>query len=75
MSSILADQESALVYEPKCGWGRVAGSQPMSAAVQIKPKGDPTPYFAYDGQINEDEMAEKITLITTQADPGICCRR
>ncbi len=47
----------------------------MSAAVQIKPKGDPTPYFAYDGQINEDEMAEKITLITTQADPGICCRR
>ena len=59
----------------KCGWGRVAGSQPMSAAVQIKPKGDPTPYFAYDGQINEDEMAEKITLITTQADPGICCRR
>jgi hypothetical protein len=31
---------SALVYEPKCGWGggRVAGSQPMSRAVHMEPK-------------------------------------
>ncbi len=28
----------ALVYEPKCGGGGVAGSQPMSIAVQMVPK-------------------------------------
>ncbi len=29
---------SALVYEPKCGGGWVAGSQPMSTAVHMEPK-------------------------------------
>ncbi len=29
---------SALVYEPKCGGERVAGSQPMSTAVHMEPK-------------------------------------
>jgi hypothetical protein len=34
MSSVMA----ALVYEPKCGGGGVAGSQPMSTAVHMEPK-------------------------------------
>jgi hypothetical protein len=29
---------SALVYEPKCGGGGGAGSQPMSTAVHMEPK-------------------------------------
>jgi hypothetical protein len=29
---------SALVYEPKCGGGGLAGSQPMSTAVHMDPK-------------------------------------
>jgi hypothetical protein len=38
MSSILADQERALVYEPKCsGKGGVPGSQPMNTAVHRSP--------------------------------------
>jgi hypothetical protein len=51
MSSIVADQYCALVYEPKCGGrgGGVAGSQPMSTAVHRSPTnfGDLTPYLTY----------------------------
>ncbi len=36
MSSIMADQYSAIVYEPKCGGGGVAGSQPTSTAVHMR---------------------------------------
>jgi hypothetical protein len=41
ISPILADQNSALVYEPKNAWGGpggVAGSQPMSSPVHMEPK-------------------------------------
>ena len=41
MSFILADNNAIVYefYEPKCGGrGRVAGSQPMSSAVQKGPK-------------------------------------
>jgi hypothetical protein len=52
---------NALVYEPKCwvGGGGVAGSQPMSTAVQMEPKKTSeylTPYYTYEVQTSQNKM-------------------
>jgi hypothetical protein len=55
MSSIMADQYSALVYEPKCrgrGGGGVAGSQPMSTAVHMSPNKLTPLTYAYAAAIS-----------------------
>jgi hypothetical protein len=62
MSSMLADQYSALVYEPKCEG--VAGSQAMSAAVHMSPNKPLRSNFTFNYIKTSGQTLRFIHLVT-----------
>ncbi len=66
MSSLLADQQVSLVYEPKCGGGRGVGlrglSQCCARGVQIN-FGDLTPYLSFGSNTLQHQGAADEAIV------------